>query len=105
MPVGHHLSDDERGRAVGSLEAGQSVTTVAVAMGVSKSVISRLRKLLKVEKLYESLLGVVVGTPHLLEDLYVVLVPIRNRNLIPGQIAANLATTIGTHVSARAISR
>ncbi|GFY20886.1 hypothetical protein TNCV_1121201 [Trichonephila clavipes] len=40
----HQLSDSDRRRAVGRLEAGQSVTTVAAAMGVSKSVIPLLKK-------------------------------------------------------------
>ncbi|KAF8787337.1 NFU1 iron-sulfur cluster scaffold like protein [Argiope bruennichi] len=44
MSARHHLSAYDLGRAVGQLEAGQSVTTVAATMGVSKSVISRLKK-------------------------------------------------------------
>ncbi|KAF8782316.1 hypothetical protein HNY73_012615 [Argiope bruennichi] len=40
MSARHHLSAYPRGR----LEAGQSVTTKAAAIGVSKSVISRLKK-------------------------------------------------------------
>ncbi|GFV34920.1 hypothetical protein TNCV_1452221 [Trichonephila clavipes] len=44
MSAKHHLSDYDHGRAVGRLEAGQSVATVAAAMGVSKSAISRLKK-------------------------------------------------------------
>ncbi|GFY28584.1 hypothetical protein TNCV_4150151 [Trichonephila clavipes] len=39
MSTRHHLSDYDRRQAVGRLEADQSVTTVAAAMGVSKSVI------------------------------------------------------------------
>ncbi|GFT68304.1 hypothetical protein TNCV_659211 [Trichonephila clavipes] len=44
MSARHHLSDYDRGRAVGRLEEGKSVTSVALATGVSKNVISRLRK-------------------------------------------------------------
>ncbi|GFV11087.1 hypothetical protein TNCV_2718311 [Trichonephila clavipes] len=40
----HHLSDYDGRRGGGQLEAGQSVTTVDTAMGVSKSVISLLNK-------------------------------------------------------------
>ncbi|KAF8785876.1 hypothetical protein HNY73_011373 [Argiope bruennichi] len=36
MSARYHLSAYDRGRAVGRLEAGQSVTTVADAMGVSE---------------------------------------------------------------------
>ncbi|GFS97257.1 hypothetical protein TNCV_1824281 [Trichonephila clavipes] len=44
MSARHRLSDYDRERAVKRLEAGQSVTTVTAAMGVSKSIISRLKK-------------------------------------------------------------
>ncbi|GFW35640.1 hypothetical protein TNCV_4434911 [Trichonephila clavipes] len=44
MSASHHFSNYNRGRKVGRLEAGQSVTTVTATMGVSKSVNSRLRK-------------------------------------------------------------
>ncbi|GFX03450.1 hypothetical protein TNCV_4634621 [Trichonephila clavipes] len=44
MSVRHHLSDYDHGRSVGRREASRSITTVATAMGVSKSVISRLKK-------------------------------------------------------------
>ncbi|GFX05799.1 hypothetical protein TNCV_5089891 [Trichonephila clavipes] len=44
MSERHHLSNYDRGRVVERLEAGQSITTVAAAMGESKSVISRLKK-------------------------------------------------------------
>ncbi|GFW39448.1 hypothetical protein TNCV_1834311 [Trichonephila clavipes] len=40
----HYLTDYDRERAVGRLEAGHSVITVAAAMSVSKSVMSRLKK-------------------------------------------------------------
>ncbi|GFX37955.1 hypothetical protein TNCV_3835561 [Trichonephila clavipes] len=40
----HHLRDSDCGRAVGRLKAGQSITTVAAAVVVSKSIISRLKK-------------------------------------------------------------
>lgn len=39
----HYLNAYDRERVVGELEAGQSVTTMARVMGVSKSVISRLK--------------------------------------------------------------
>ncbi|GFU93707.1 hypothetical protein TNCV_2185871 [Trichonephila clavipes] len=44
LPARHHLSDYDRERVFGQLEAGQSVPNVAAAMGVSKSIISRLKK-------------------------------------------------------------
>ncbi|GFX68429.1 hypothetical protein TNCV_3998611 [Trichonephila clavipes] len=73
----HHLSGYDRGRAVGRLEADQSVNTVAAAMGRST-------------------------TP--LEDHYVALVGKKDRNVNPGRIVANLATATDTHVSAKTFS-
>lgn len=40
----HYLSTNDRGRALGQLEACQSITTAATVMGVSKCVISWLKK-------------------------------------------------------------
>lgn len=41
MSAIHHLCAYNRERATGPLEAGQSVTSVVIAIGVSKSSISR----------------------------------------------------------------
>lgn len=47
MSERHHLSAYLRGRVVEWLETGQSVTTVATAMGVSKSIISQVKNSVK----------------------------------------------------------
>ena len=61
----------DRERAVGWLEAGQSVTRMVVAMGASKSVISRLKKSLKVEMLCKSMPVVLKGLSRLkMIDIY-----------------------------------
>ncbi|GFW41625.1 hypothetical protein TNCV_4035401 [Trichonephila clavipes] len=77
MSARHFMSDYDYGGVVERLEAGQSVTTVAAAMGVSKSVISPFKK----------------STWQ------------KGTDSTPGRIAANLATATGTHISARTISR
>lgn len=105
MSARHHLSAYDRGRAVGRLEAGQSVTTVAAAMGVSKSVISRLKKAAEGGNALRKHAGGRGRNTTPSEDRYVALVAKRHRNFTPRQIAANLATATGTHVSARTISR
>ncbi|GFU57625.1 HTH_Tnp_Tc3_2 domain-containing protein [Trichonephila clavipes] len=107
MSTRHHLSDYDRGQAVGQLEAGQSITTVAAAIGVSKSVISLLKKATEGGNALRKY--VCVGgrgrniTP--LEDRYVSPRGKKNRYFTPCQKAANLATTTGTHVSTRIASR
>ncbi|KAF8792415.1 Dihydropyrimidine dehydrogenase [NADP(+)] like protein [Argiope bruennichi] len=82
----------DRGRAVGRLEAGQSVSTVAAAMGVSKSIISRLKKASEDGNALQNHAGGRGRNTTPLGDRYIALVAKKNRNLTPGQIAANLAT-------------
>ncbi|KAF8794782.1 hypothetical protein HNY73_002717 [Argiope bruennichi] len=84
MSERHHLSAYDRERAVGRLEAGQSVTTVAAAMGVSMNIISRLKKAAEggnALKRHDKGRGRNT-TP--LEDRYVALVAKGNRNLTLG---------------------
>ncbi|GFX22447.1 hypothetical protein TNCV_3600791 [Trichonephila clavipes] len=105
MSARHHLNDFECGRAVERLEASQIVTTVAAAMGVSKGVISRLKKAVEGGNAFQKPAKGRGRNTTPLEDRYVAHVAKRNRNFTPGQIAANLATANDTHVSARTISR
>ncbi|KAF8785640.1 hypothetical protein HNY73_011155 [Argiope bruennichi] len=92
MPERHHLRVYDRGRAVGQLEVSQSVTTAAAAMAVSKSIISRLKKAVEGGNALQKHAGDRGRNTTPLEDRYIALVAKRNRNLTPGQIAANLAT-------------
>ncbi|GFW27055.1 hypothetical protein TNCV_92811 [Trichonephila clavipes] len=84
MSARHHLSDYDRGRAVGRLEADQSVTTVAAAMGISKSVVSLLKKAAEGGNTFEKHAGGRGRNNTPLEDRYVALAAKRNRNFTPG---------------------
>ncbi|KAF8781378.1 Neutral ceramidase like protein [Argiope bruennichi] len=79
---------------------GQGVTTSAAAIGVPKSVISRLKKDAEGGNALKKHAGGRGRNTTTLEDSYVSLMAKRNRNLTPGQTAANLATASRTHVSA-----
>ncbi|GFX09368.1 hypothetical protein TNCV_1887811 [Trichonephila clavipes] len=99
-----HLKDYDRGRAVGRLEAGQNITIIAAAMSVSKSVISKLKKVAEGGNTLQKHAGRCSRNNTPLEEHYVSLVTKRDRNFTPGQVAANLITVTGTNVSARTIS-
>ncbi|GFT71196.1 hypothetical protein TNCV_3001991 [Trichonephila clavipes] len=105
MSARYYMSDCDHGRAVGRLEAGQTVITVVAAMGVLKSVILRLKKTPDGGySLRKHARGRGRNTTPL-EDRYVALVAKRSRNFPPGEIGANLASAISMHGSARTISR
>ncbi|GFX97661.1 hypothetical protein TNCV_3065491 [Trichonephila clavipes] len=74
-------------------------------MGVSKSVISQLKKVAEGENALRNHTDCQGRYTTPLKDLYVALVAKRNRNFTPDRTAANLATAASTHVSARAISQ
>ncbi|GFV50768.1 hypothetical protein TNCV_2214291 [Trichonephila clavipes] len=105
MSARHYLSDYDRGRAVGRMKAGQSVTTVATAMSVSRSVISRLTKAAEGGNALRKHAGRCGGNTTSLGNRYVAFVAKRNIHFAPRLIAAILATSTGMHVSARIISR
>ncbi|GFW48576.1 hypothetical protein TNCV_4241571 [Trichonephila clavipes] len=78
MSTRHHLSECDRQRAVGRLEAGQSVTTVDAAMCVSKSVISLLKKAVESGNALRKHAGGRCRNITSLENRYVALVAKRN---------------------------
>ncbi|GFT21661.1 hypothetical protein TNCV_617641 [Trichonephila clavipes] len=105
MSVRYHFRDYNRVQSVRRLEAGQSFTTVAAAMGVSKSVISRFKKVAKGVNALRKHAGSRGRNTTPFKERYVTFVAKKNRNFNPGQIATYVATAISTHVSARTISR
>ena len=74
-------------------------------MGVSKSAISRLKKTAKGGNAMRKHAGGHGRKITSQEDRYVSLVEKRNKKITPSEIAAELATVTGTHISARTISR
>ncbi|GFX28805.1 hypothetical protein TNCV_4250441 [Trichonephila clavipes] len=74
-------------------------------MSVSKSIISRLKKVTDGENALRNDAKGQGRNAIPLEDRYVAFIAERKRNFTPSRIAASLATTTGTHVSARPISR
>ncbi|GFV70369.1 hypothetical protein TNCV_4797881 [Trichonephila clavipes] len=86
MSARHHLSDYDRRRAVGRLEIGRSVPTVAAANGVSNSIISVLKKATDGGNASQKHAGGHSRNTTPLEDRYVALVAKRNRNLTSGYI-------------------
>lgn len=105
MSVRHHLSDFDRGRAIGRLEEGATVTKVAAAMGVSKSVISRLKKSFESGNALRKHAGGRARKTTPAEDKYLTVTAKRNRRSTPRQLAVDLACSTGTQVSARTVSR
>ena len=91
------------GRVIGWLVAGLSVTTIATAIGVSKSVISLVKKNADggnaMQKHADGCRRIITSP----ENQCVSLVAKRNRNATPRQIAADIAIATGMHVSARVI--
>ncbi|GFV32138.1 hypothetical protein TNCV_1674271 [Trichonephila clavipes] len=64
-------------------------------MGSAKSVISRLKKTTEGGNVLKKHAGGCIRNTTHLEDRYVVLGAKRNRNFLPSQIAANIATATG----------
>ncbi|GFW57666.1 hypothetical protein TNCV_2925851 [Trichonephila clavipes] len=98
MSARHHLKDYDRERAVGRLEAVSTCHHYSCGNGCIKECHLAIKEVKKFP------VGGNALRKHAFKDRYVALVTKGNRNFISGQIAANLATITGTHVSARNIS-
>lgn len=105
MSARHYLNAYDRGRAIGRLEADQSVTIVATIMGVSKSSISPLKKAAESGNAMQKYAGGRGWNTTPQEDLYISLVAKRNRNPTPNQIAEDIAIATGVCASSRTIFR
>lgn len=75
---------------MGLLDAGQIVTTVVTAMGVSNSVISRLKEAAESGNAIQKHAGGRGKNTAHQEDRYVSLEAKRNRNLIPSHLVRPL---------------
>ncbi|GFU58284.1 transposable element Tc1 transposase [Trichonephila clavipes] len=86
-----HLDAFTRGRIIGTLEEGRSVSNVAAEFGIAHSIVSRLRRAIR---------GFSSGRPRgttPADDRYIVLHARRNRRQTAGEIA--------TQATVRPISR
>ncbi|GFU28824.1 transposable element Tcb2 transposase [Trichonephila clavipes] len=100
------MEDSERWRAVGRIEAAQSITDVALFFGVHHSVISRSWKQ------FQTTLTVVRrpvdGHPSVTipsEDRYIAIVAKRNRRATSSRVTSMVTASIGKAISAATVSR
>ncbi|GFY04538.1 transposable element Tcb1 transposase [Trichonephila clavipes] len=94
--VRRHLDAFTRGRIIGKLEEGRSVTSVAAEFGIAHSIVSRLTT-------ETAIRGFSSGRPRgttPADDRYIVLQARRNRRQTAGEIARHT-----THATGRPISR
>ncbi|GFV18368.1 HTH_Tnp_Tc3_2 domain-containing protein [Trichonephila clavipes] len=99
--VRRHLDAFTRGRIIGKLEEGRSVTSVAAEFGISHSIVSRLWRQFQTTE--TAIRGFSSGRPRgttPTDDRYIILQARRNRRRTAGEIARHT-----TQVTGRPISR
>ncbi|GFX92829.1 HTH_Tnp_Tc3_2 domain-containing protein [Trichonephila clavipes] len=95
------MEDSERWRAVGRIEAGQSITYVALFFGVHHSVISRLCK--QFQTTQTVIQRTVSGRPRVTtpaKDRYIAIVAKRNRRTTSTRVTSMVTAFIGKAISA-----
>ena len=100
MATRNHQDVFTRGRMIGRLEDGRSVTSVAQEFGIDKSVVSRALKAFQMAG--TDVRKVDVGRPRKTtasDDRYIVVQAKRDRNQTAGNIAQQLRTATGRQVS------
>ncbi|GFS94918.1 transposable element Tcb2 transposase [Trichonephila clavipes] len=96
----NHLDDFTRGRMIGKLEEGRTVTSVAAEFGINKSVVSRAWKSFQTTGTSVRMVG--GGHPRTTtagDDRYIILQPKRGRWQSASIIAQQLSTAMGRQVS------
>ncbi|GFS73659.1 transposable element Tcb2 transposase [Trichonephila clavipes] len=98
----NHLDDFTRGRMIGKLEEGRTVTSVAAEFGINKSVISRAWKLFQTTGTAVRKVG--GGRPRTTtagDDRYIILQAKRGRwqsaSVIAQQLYSNGATSVAVY--------
>ncbi|GFU07736.1 hypothetical protein TNCV_4164311 [Trichonephila clavipes] len=87
--VRRHLDAFTRGRIIGKLEEGRSVTSVAAEFGIAHSIVSRLwRQFQTTGTAIRGSVVVVHEEPHPQMTRYIVLQARRNRRQTAGEIAS-----------------
>ncbi|GBM06462.1 hypothetical protein AVEN_58308-1 [Araneus ventricosus] len=100
------MEDSERWRIVGCIEAGQSITDVALFLGVHHSAISRLWKQFQTSQ--TAVRTPVAGRPRVTspaEDRYIAVVAKRNRRSISTRVTFMVAAAVGKAISATTVRR
>ncbi|GFX54414.1 transposable element Tcb1 transposase [Trichonephila clavipes] len=104
--VRRHLDDFTRGRIIGKLEEGRSVTSVAAEFGIVHSIVSRLWR--QFETTGTAIRGFSSGRPRgttSADDRYIVLQARRNRRQTAGEIARHTTQATGRPISCFTVAR
>ncbi|GFT52097.1 transposable element Tcb1 transposase [Trichonephila clavipes] len=100
------MEDSEHWRAVGRIEAGQSITYFALFFGVHHSVISRLWKQFQTtQTVIRRLLGCRQSFTTPAEDRYIAIVAKRNRRATSTRVTSMVTASIGKAISAATVRR
>ncbi|GFV30350.1 transposable element Tcb1 transposase [Trichonephila clavipes] len=104
--VRRHLDAFTRGRIIGKLEEGRSVTSVAAEFGIAHSIISRLWR--QFQTTGTAIRGFSSGRPRgttPADDRYIVLQARRNRRQTAGEIARHTTQATGRLISRFTVAR
>ncbi|GFW85096.1 transposable element Tc3 transposase [Trichonephila clavipes] len=104
--VRRHLDAFTRGRIIGKLEEGRSVTSVAAEFGIAHSIVSRLWR--QFQTTGTAIRGFSSGLPRgttPADDQYIVLQARRNRRQTAGEIARHTTQATGRPISRFTVAR
>ncbi|GFY14998.1 transposable element Tc3 transposase [Trichonephila clavipes] len=104
--VRRHLDAFTRGRIIGKLEEGRSVTSVAAEFGIAHSIVSRLWR--QFQTTGTAIRGFSSGRPRETtpaDDQYIVLQARRNRRQTAGEIARHTTQASGRPISRFTVAR
>ncbi|GFV28664.1 HTH_Tnp_Tc3_2 domain-containing protein [Trichonephila clavipes] len=104
--VRRHLYAFTRGRIIGKLEEGRSVTSVAAEFGIAHSIVSRLWR--QFQTTVTAIRGFSSGRPRgttPADDRYIVLQARRNRRLTAEEIARHTTQATGRPISRFTVAR
>ncbi|GFX74714.1 transposable element Tcb2 transposase [Trichonephila clavipes] len=104
--VRRHLDAFTRGRIIGKLEEGRSVTSVAAEFGIAHSIVSRLWR--QFQTAGTAIRGFSSGRPRgttPADDPYIVLQARRNRRQTAGEIARHTTQATGRPISRFTVAR
>ncbi|GFV11797.1 HTH_Tnp_Tc3_2 domain-containing protein [Trichonephila clavipes] len=104
--VRRHLDAFTRGRIIGKLEEGRSVTSVAAEFGIAHSIVSRLWR--QFQTTGSAIRGFSSGRPRgttPADDRYIVLHARRNRRQTAGEMARHTTQATGRPISRFTVAR